>query len=197
MIPVQFVFVAVLFNVVGMTSYIADTLRGRSHPNRVTFALWSVAPLIAFAAQIQKGVGLTSLLTFMVGFGPLLVLLASFVDRRAYARVTRFDLSCGALSIVALVAWRVTGNGNVAIVFSLLADLLAAVPTLRKAYRVPHTETAMAYLCSGISALITMLTITNWDFATASFPIYIACMSTVLYMLVRFPRLRPASAAAA
>ena len=191
MIPVQFVFLAAAFNVVGMTSYIADTLRGRSHPNRVTFALWSVAPLIAFAAQIQKGVGLTSLLTFMVGFGPLLVLLASFVDRQAYARVTRFDLTCGVLSIVALVAWQVTGNGNVAIAFSLLADLLAVVPTIRKAYVMPHTETAMAYLCSGISAVITMLTITDWDFATASFPVYIACMSTVLYTLVRFPRFRP------
>ncbi len=68
------------------------------------------------------------------------------------------------------------------------------MPTIRKAYRVPHTETAMAYLCSGIAAAITMLTITEWNFATASFPVYIACMSTVLYTLVRFPRLRPSSA---
>ena len=150
MIPVQFVYVAAALSGVGLTSYIVDTLRGRSHPNRVTGSSWSVAPFIAFAAQIQKGVGLTSLLTFMVGFGPLLVLVASFVDRHAYARVTRFDLSCGSLSIVALVMWQVTGKGNVAIAFSLLADLLAAIPTIRKAYRVPHTETSTAYLCSGI-----------------------------------------------
>ena len=84
-----------------------------------------------------------------------------------------------------------------AIAFSLLADCMAAVPTLRKAYRDPHTETWMAFLCSGISAGITLLTITDWDFATAAFPIYILVMSGVLFILVRFPHLRPTSAPAA
>ncbi len=196
MIPVQFVFVGALLSLVGTTTYIADTLRGRTHPNRVTWFLWALAPLIAFVAQLQEGVGLRALLTFTVGFGPLLVLLASFVDRRAYARITRFDLACGSLSIVALVAWQVTGKGTVAIAFSLLADFMAAVPTLRKAYREPHTETSTAYLCSGLSAMITLLTITDWDFAVAAFPVYILIMSALLFTLVRFPGLRPTPAPA-
>jgi hypothetical protein len=190
-IPVQFVFVGALLSLVGTASYIADTVRGRTHPNRVTWFLWALAPLIAFVAEVQQGVGLRALLTFTVGFGPLLVLIASFVDRRAYVRITRFDLACGSLSIVALVAWQLTGKGNVAIAFSLLADFMAAVPTLRKSYRQPHTETSIAYLCSGLSACITLLTITEWDFATAAFPVYILVMSAVLYTLVRFPGFRP------
>jgi hypothetical protein len=191
-IPVQFVFVGALLSMIGTTSYIADTVRGRTHPNRVTWFLWALAPLIAFVAQLQEGVGLRALLTFTVGFGPLLVLIASFVDRHAYARITRFDLACGSLSIVALVAWQVTGKGNVAIAFSLLADFMAAIPTIRKAYREPHTETAIAFGCSGLSAAITLLTITEWDFAVAGFPLYILVMSAVLFTLVRFPGLRPA-----
>jgi len=196
-IPVQFVFLGAAFNVVGMAHYIADTLRGRTQPNRVTWFLWALAPLIAFAAQLQQGTGLTSLMTFMVGFGPLMVLIASFVGRHAATRITRFDLTCGALSVLALIAWRITGNGNVAIAFSVAADFLAAVPTIRKAYLHPHTETAIAFLCSGISAGITLLTIDDWNFATASFPVYIFVMSGVMYTLVRFPRLRPASVPAA
>ncbi len=197
MIPVQFVYVGALLSLIGTSTYIADTVRGRTHPNRVTWFLWALAPLIAFVAQLQEGVGLRSLLTFTVGFGPLLVFLASFVNRGAYARITRFDLACGSLSIVALVAWQLTGKGTVAIAFSLLADFMAAVPTLRKAYREPHTETAAAFLCSGLSAAITLLTITEWDFAVAAFPVYILVMSALLFTLVRFPRLRPTGAPAA
>lgn len=190
MIPVQFVFVAAGFSLVGIVAYVADTLRGRSHPNRVTWFLWALAPLIAFVAQIQQGVGLQSLLTFMVGFGPAVVLAASFVAGHAPVRITRFDLACASVSILALVAWRATGQGNVAIAFSLLADLMAAVPTLRKTYVAPHTETATVFACSAVSASLTLLTITTWNFATAAFPAYILFMSGVLFTLVRFPGLR-------
>jgi hypothetical protein len=192
-IPVQFVLVGAGFNVIGLASYVVDTLRGRNRPNRVTWLLWGVAPLIAFAAEVQQGVGLQALMTFMVGFGPLVVLGASFVGRHAYARITRFDLACGLLSVIAIGAWQVTGKGNVAILFSLLADLLAGIPTVRKAYREPHTESWMAFLCSAISAGITLLTITSWTFASAAFPVYILAIATTMFVLVRFPHLRPRS----
>jgi hypothetical protein len=192
-IPIQFVFVAAGFSLVGIATYVADTLRGRSHPNRVTWFLWALAPLIAFVAQIQQGVGLQALLTFMVGFGPALVFVASFVGGHAPVRITRFDLACASVSVLALLAWQATGKGNVAIAFSLLADFMAAVPTLRKAYVAPHTETWAAFACSAISAALTLLTITHWNFATACFPAYILVMSLVLAVLVGFPglRLRP------
>ena len=185
MLPVQFVFVAAGVNLIGTGSYLADTLRGRSSPNRVTWLLWAVIPLIGFVGQIQEGVGLQALMTFMIGFGPLLVFSASFVDRHAYVRITRFDIVCGGLSVLALVAWRLTGDGNVAIALSILGDFLAAIPTVRKAHRTPETETWTAYFCSGLSAAITILTITTWNFATAAFPVYILVMSTVMVLVVR------------
>jgi len=189
-IPVQFVLLGAAFNLVGLTSYVADTLRGRNRPNRVTWFLWALAPLIAFAAELGQGVGLQSLMTFMVGFGPAVVLGASFVSRHGAVRVTRFDLVCGVLSLVALVMWRVTGRGDVAIAFSVAADLLAGVPTIAKAYRDPDSESWPAFACSGVSAAITLLTITTWTFAAAAFPVYILCVATLLTVLIRFPTLR-------
>ena len=196
MIPVQFVLVGAAFNLVGLSSYVADTLRGRNQPNRVSWFLWALAPLIGFAAEVGQGVGLQSLMTFMVGFGPAVVLCASFVSRHGAARLTRFDLGCGSLSVVALVMWRITGRGDVAIAFSVAADLLAGVPTFRKAYRDPASESWPAFACSGVSAALTLLTITTWTFAAAAFPVYILCGSTLLTVLIRFPTLRPASVAA-
>ena len=77
--------------------------------------LWALAPMIAFAAEVAQGVGLNAVLTLAVGFGPLMVVVASFLDPKAYARVTPFDAGCGVLSLAALGAWAVTGRGNVAI----------------------------------------------------------------------------------
>jgi len=68
----------------GAGQYLLQTLKGEAQPNRVSWLIWTIAPLIAFFSEIKQGVGLQSLLTFMVGFMPLLILLASFVNKKAY-----------------------------------------------------------------------------------------------------------------
>jgi hypothetical protein len=165
-------------------------VHGNTQPNRVSWMLWTVAPMIAFAAEVTQHVGLGSLLTFAIGFGPLLVVVASFLDPKAYARVTLFDVLCGVLSLVALVAWAVTGTGNVAIFFSILADFFGAVPTLRKAYRDPESEHAVAFLGGVTGSVITLLTIKSgdWGFASWGFPVYVVLASGAIAVLILRPR---------
>ncbi len=198
MIDPRFAILGALITVAGSASYARDTLRGRTQPNRVSWMLWTVAPLIAFAAEVVQGVGLESLLTLAVGIGPLLVVIASFLDPNAYYRLTRFDGICACLSLAALGAWGLTGTGNIAIVFSILADLFGLIPTLRKAHRHPQTESASAFVASGCGAAITLLTVPagGWIFASVGFPLYILAADVTLSALILPPRLRRAPAAA-
>mgnify|MGYP003328769751 CR=1 FL=1 len=184
MLDPKFVLIGAAINLIGSSKYVIDTLRNKTKPNRVTWTLWALAPLIAFAAQIQQGVGLRALMTFMVGFGPLMVLTASFVNRKATWKLTTFDYACGALSLAGLGLWAVTRVGNVAIFFSIVADLLAAVPTLVKSFYEPESESALVFLNGSISAAITLLTIDNWNFATYGFPVYIFIICIVLFALI-------------
>lgn len=192
MLPPNAVFVAVAFNLVGTSTYVIATLRGRTKPNRVTWLLWALAPLVAFGAEVGEGVGLRSITTFMVGFGPLMIFLSSFVNRRAYWQITRFDKVCGAISVAALVLWGLTRVGSVAIALSITADFVAGAPTAAKAYRAPETENPWAFGCAAISAGIALLTVTSWSFANVAFPIYIVVFASGMFVIVRFPRLRPA-----
>ena len=186
MINQNFVILGAIIAVVGSVSYLIDTLKGRVKPNRVSFLLWSLAPLIAFFAEIKQGVGLQSLLTFMVGFLPLTIFIASFVNKKAEWKLTRFDLTCGAFSIVGLVLWYITKSGNIAIIFSILADGLAALPTLVKAFNHPETESGWPYFSSTLSAAITLLTVKVWNLANAGFPMYIGVVTLVISVLVWF-----------
>ena len=191
MIDPRFAILGALIVLSGNAAYARDTVRGNTQPNRVSWSLWALAPMIAFAAQVVQGVGLNAVLTLAVGFGPLLVVAASFLDPKAYARVTPFDVGCGVLSLLALGAWAVTGRGNLAILLSILADFLAAIPTIRKAYSAPHTEHAVAFLSGVVGATITLLTIKpeDWGFASVAFPAYIALDSGLIAMLILAPRL--------
>lgn len=78
MINPNFVFLGAAFSIIGAMSYARDTIRGVTKPNRVSWLLWTIAPLRAFAAKLRQGVGLQSVMAFAVGFSPFIILCASF-----------------------------------------------------------------------------------------------------------------------
>ena len=186
MIDARWVFLGIILNLAGSLVYVVETLRGKAKPNRVSWFMWALAPLIAFSAEIQQGVGLQSLMTFMVGFSPLLVFFASFVNKQASWKIQRLDLICGGLSMLGLVLWLFTRVGNIAILFAIIADGLAAVPTIVKSYRVPESENYWVFLTGMISAGITMLTIDQWNFEHYAFPAYIFLVCLTLFVLIKF-----------
>lgn len=186
MISENFVYLGIIIGFLGTLSYLIDTLKGKAKPNKVTWFVWALAPLIAFWATIQQGVGVQSLLTFMAGFGPVIIFFASFVNKKSYWKISKLDLACGSLAILGLVLWKITGTGNLAIFFSIIADALAAVPTIIKSYQQPETENSTAFLGSGISALITLLTIRIWKFEQYAFPAYLLIVCIIIYVLIKF-----------
>ncbi len=186
MLPTNFVIIGTLLGAAGSVAYLIDTVRGKVKPNRVSFLLWSIAPLIAFFAQIKQGVGLAALMTFSTGFQPLTVFIASFVNKQAEWKLTGFDLLCGILSLVGLVLWMITKVGNVAIVFSIVADGLASVPTIVKAYKYPDTEIAWPWIATAFGVVLTLLTLSTFTFANSGFIFYILVVDTLIYALVQF-----------
>ena len=182
----NFIIIGTLLGATGSVAYLRGTIKGRVKPNRVTFLLWSVVPFIAFFAQIKQGVGLEALMTFSAGFLPLTVFIASFVNKQAEWKVTKFDMLCGVLSVAGLVLWMITKVGNVAILFSIVADGLAAVPTIVKAYRYPDTEIAWPWFATVVGVILTLLTISTITFANSGFIIYILVVNTLIYTLVQF-----------
>lgn len=171
---------------IGGISYLLDTIKGRARPNRVSWFLWGLAPLVAFFAEISEGVKLVSLLTLTVGLYPALIFAASFANKKSGWKITKFDYLCGSFSVLGIILWAITRQGTVAIIFSILADALAAVPTLVKSYKHPESETYLVYLLGIFQAVITLLTITTWDLANAGFPLYIFVVDAVIFSLVWF-----------
>jgi hypothetical protein len=186
MISDKFVILGVLLQLWGCWVYALDTIKGKTKPNRVTWFLWFLAPTVAFAAEINKGVGLLSIMTLSVGLGPLIVLIASFANRKSYWELHWTDYLCGLLSILGLVLWLIYREGNIAIVLNILADLSAAAPTLVKSFRHPETESVEAYWVAIVNAGITLLAIKNWNVAHYGFPVYIFLVNIAFVAFIKY-----------
>ena len=183
MINPDFIFLALLFNAVGTSSYVIKVFRRVVTPNRVTWFLWGLIPIVAFSAQISAEVGLQSLQTLAAGLFPLIVFTISFRNRGGYWMLSSLDYGCGFLSIAALVAWILTRHASYAIMLSIVADALAAAPTAMKAFHAPQSENPATYLCAAISSVITLLIVSKWDVAHAAFPSYLLVISLLLFVL--------------
>ncbi len=186
MINANFVIVGVILQSIGGFYYLIDTIKGQVQPNKASWLLWSIAPLVAFAAEINQGVGIQSLTTFIVGFVPLVIFIASFINKKAEWKLNQFDKICGILSLAGIIFWYITKVGNVAIFFSIIADGLAAVPTLIKSYSHPESENDIIYLLGIANAGIGLLVIKDWNFQHYGFPLYLFIICTLLTLLIRF-----------
>ncbi|HUD44674.1 MAG TPA: hypothetical protein VMR41_03985 [Patescibacteria group bacterium] len=186
MINQNFVLLGVVIEFVGGLIYIIETLKGTIQPNKISWLLWSIYTLIAFAAEVSQGVGIVSLTTFITGFCPFLVFIASFFNKKSQWKITKFDIGCGLLSILGILLWYITKTGNFAILFSIIADTLAGLPTIIKSYNEPETENDFVFSFGIINAGIGLLVINVWNFQNYGFPLYLLLIQTLFFVLIRF-----------
>lgn len=197
MINSHFVYVAAALSVVGAWAYFRDTWRGLTAPNRVTWSLWAVEGVFGFFVEVQQGVGLAALTTLMLGLVPLAIVAASFRGHASVWRIGTFDVICGALSLVGIGVWLLSNQPTAALVAFVAADELAALPTLRKSWLEPGSETALAFLFGTANCTVTLATLHHWTTAGALFPACVAVTDLVLALLIWSklgPRLRKVSA---
>ena len=176
--------IATLATLVAAIAYIRSMFKGQTKPNRVTWLMWTIAPFTAAFAAFSSGATWAAVPVFMSGFSPFLILLASFVNKRAYWKLSAFDYACGALSSLALVLWYMTENLNVAIVFAIFSDALAAVPTLRKAWRNPESEFSWPFLVGVFSPMTSFFVTQIWTFSDIAFPAYLVLINILLVFSV-------------
>lgn len=179
------VIIGALVQIVGYYPYLKETLRGESKPNRMSWLMWSVAPIIGTAAALSDGVRWAVLPVFMAGLGPLVVVLASFLNKESYWKLERFDYVCGAFSVIALVVWQTTTHPSIAVLFAVLSDGAAGVPTLLKAWRYPETENAWPFVTSVLGASTSFVAIKSWSVSAYAFPVYLV-LDNVLTTCVIF-----------
>ena len=183
MLPEYFAVIGAIIGSIGGFKYLYDTIKGTARPNRVTWLLWGLLPMVIFVAQRTQGVEGVSWVSFAAGLTPLLIFAASFLNRNAYWQTTSLDYLCMAIAFVGIGLWAIAREANTAILFSIIADAAAAVPTVIKAYKYPETESWSAYGISTIGFLISLAAIQAWSFENYGFVLYVVALNGLLAVL--------------
>lgn len=182
---VSFVIIAAALQFLGGCAYIHATIKGRTKPNRVTWALWAAAPLISTVIIFLEGVFSWAVLpVFMAGFVPTLVLISSYFNKQAYWKLQAFDYVCGAIGVISLIFWLMADQPVIAVVMLVITDCFAALPTIRKAWHHPETETAIVYLAALVGGIAGLLNLNQLVVIEYAFPLYLVLINFLILLTI-------------
>ena len=185
MFPENVIYLGVIFYIIGYYIYFRDMFFGQTRPNLVSWFIWMLAPFIGVFFQLKAGAQLSVIPILMAGFGPLVVFIVSIWKKNWHWNISAFDIACGVLALLSLVLYVITHNLAVSILFVILADALAFVPTFKKSWNSPESESGLLYVSTTIVNIIGILIIKDWIFTIYSFGFYLIAFNiieiTILY----------------
>jgi hypothetical protein len=178
-------------SLLGFLPYIMDTVRGKTHPNRATWWIWTLVGAMLCASYAASGARHTIWVPISYVLGPLITALLSI--KYGEGGASRFDRTCMGISLFSLPLWWLARSPLLALLANMAVDLLGALPTIRKTYDTPAEESLLSWTVFLLADMLNLCAMGLWSVATSLYPLYLFILAAVLVLLM----LRPAFSNAA
>ncbi len=151
--------------------YIRDILKGSTKPNRVTWVIWVTLQVIALGAQIASGGRDSLLLTIGDLMASSTIMFLSFW--KGDSNWHWIDKAALVGAAVGIILWYTLHQPIWALVITVFIDFCGLVPTLRKSYANPGSETLATWLMVGSGAVLGAISVGHLNLTLLIYPIYL------------------------
>ena len=152
--------IATILTFLAYIPYYRDILRGKTHPHVYSWGLWGLLTVLIVALQLKGGAGPAIWVTAAAGLLCIGVVILSL--KRGKKDITTSDTITAILSLIAIGFWLIADQPVLSIILVVIADLLAFVPTVRKSWNKPYTETLSLYVTNGFRFSLAILAVENY-----------------------------------
>jgi hypothetical protein len=154
--------------IAGYAPYIRDIIRGKTHPHLYSWLLWGLLTVVIFGIQITHHAGFGGLVTIVAGIMCLLVIF--FGAKHGKRDITLSDNVVLVLTLVCMVLWLAAKQPLTAILLACATDLLAFMPTVRKSWNKPFSETLSLYQLNTVRFAIAVIALEQYTFINMVWP---------------------------
>lgn len=185
---------AAIIAISGNLPYIRDAFRKRVRPHPYTWLVWTIVTGITFFGQVQAGAGIGAL---PAGVSELFtVSIFIFSLRYGFTYVSKTDTIFLIIALLGLIPWLVTDNPTISVIIAVSIDVVAFVPTIRKTWRHPKTETPVLYGANVIKHVLTLFSLQAYNIATTLHSIAMIVTNSIMsgiILLKKEPQIKNAS----
>ena len=162
----KFIFgiISVAIGLASFFPYIRDIFLKKTTPHIYSWLVWSVLQTIGVVTMIAGHAGYGALGLVMGGIVSVSVFLLSF--KYGTKNITIFDTICLVGALIAVAVYFFQKDPLLAVVLITVIDFIGFLPTYRKGYMEPQSETITLYLLSAISNAFALVAITDYSVVT-------------------------------
>lgn len=185
--------VAGFISFISFFPYLVSTLRGKTKPQRATFAIWSAIDLVILISYFASGARETIWMLGVYTLCQICVFLLSI--KFGMGGLDKMDIACLAGAAVGIAAWVLTKNPTAALYISMFVEFLGLLPLIKKAYLYPQTENTLSWTLAWMAALVNLFALTSLQPNIVSYPIYLFLSEGTIAVLLLLPKTRFRSSA--
>ena len=165
-------------SVTAICFYVSSILRHETKPNRATWIIWNITNIILLTSYFSVGARATIFLPVVYFINALIVLFLSF--RYAVSSWSRLDFLTIFIAGCSLLVWFITKNPLTALLMNLTMDASGYLPTIKKAYIEPSSESRLAWSLIFLGTCFNLFAINHFSFGIIIYPIVMFSMNGIM-----------------
>ena len=165
--------IATALGIFGAVPYIYDTYRRKTKPHRVAWLIFLILSIIALVSQFSLGARESLIFYLWFVVNNIIILGLSLRKNNGYGDVTKLNVFCFILAMLAIFLWQTTDSALLALICVLIADGTGASLILIKAYKHPGTETLAMWAIGSVATLLNVLAVGSLSPALWAAPVQI------------------------
>lgn len=179
--------VAIVLTFAAFVPYIRTINSGTTRPHVFSWVIWGATTFVVFLAQLEGKGGVGAWPIGVSGGITIFVAILAYV-KRADITITKTDWLFFVSAMSSLPLWYLTSDPLWSVVVLTAVDVLGFGPTVRKAYRFPHSESLLFFALFTARNLLVILALENYSVTTVLFPAAIAAACALLIAMVTYRR---------
>lgn len=173
---------AVILTFVGYTPYILDTVKGKTKPHVYSWFIWAFVTFVVFALQLLGHAGIGAFVTLATGLLCLTIFILGMKDGQK--DITKFDTATFIISLIAIGIWIFAKQPVVSVFLITTINTLANLPTIRKSWNKPHSETLFTWELGAVRNFLGIIALANYSVLTWLYPVSSLVVNVVVSSLL-------------
>jgi hypothetical protein len=180
--------VSAIIMLIAYLPYFRDIILHKTKPHSYTWLIWILTQGTALAGMWYGG-GNWGLLSMFTGTILVCVVFA-FSFKYGTKNITREDTIILIAALCAILVWWQLDKPILSIIMVTAIDVLGYIPTFRKSYIEPWSETLITWFLFTVSNILAILSLSRYNLLTTTYLVAITVANIALFLLCYFRRFK-------
>lgn len=180
--------IAAVLAIVGNVPYLMDVIHQKIKPHPYTWLVWSIVSGVTFFGALQKGAGVGVIPTGVAEIFTFIIFFYSL--RYGFKQINKIDTVYLIIALLGLIPWALTKDPTMSVIIVVSIDLVAFIPTIRKTWNNPKSETSILFTMNVLRHILTLFSLQAYNIATMLHSITMIIINSIMSSIINFKKVK-------